>query len=115
MGSTLKRDDEDLNQALLPESPIKHGDDQDDQEPMHLASRVWIESKKLWYIVVPAIFSRLLSFSMSIITQAFAGHLGDIELAAVSIVVNVICGFSFGFLVYIQLSVGLVCFFNKYF
>lgn len=99
MGSSLNRDDEDLiNQALLPESSIKDdGDDEDedDQQPYnykHLASRVWIESKKLWHIVAPAILSRVLSFSMNLITQAFAGHLGDIQLAAISIVVNVICG-----------------------
>ena len=103
MGSTLERDDEDLiKQALLPESLIK--EDEDDQQPYnykHLASRVWIESKKLWHIVAPAILSRILSFSMNLITQAFVGHLGDIQPAAISIVVNFICGISFGFLVYI--------------
>ena len=43
----------------------------------------------------PAIVARLASFSMNVITQAFAGHLGDNELAAFSIVNNVILGFSF--------------------
>ncbi|KAM3360535.1 hypothetical protein P3S68_020247 [Capsicum galapagoense] len=57
----------------------------------------WI-SKKLWNIVGPAIFSRIASYSMFVITQAFAGHLGELELAAMSIASNVILGFDFGLL-----------------
>lgn len=72
--------------------------EQDDQN-QSLTKRVWIESKKLWQIVGPAIFSRLASYSMLVITQAFAGHLGDLELAAVSIANNVVVGFDFGLLV----------------
>ena len=74
-------------------------DDDDDDQDQDLARRVWIESKKLWHIVGPAIFSRLASYSMLIITQAFAGHLGDLELAATSIANNVVVGFDFGLLV----------------
>ena len=64
-----------------------------------LKRRVWVETKKLWQIVGPAMFSRLTSYSMLVITQAFAGHLGDLELAAISIVNNVIIGFNLGLLV----------------
>lgn len=65
-----------------------------------LAERVWTESKKLWRIVGPAVFSRIATFSMFIISQAFAGHLGDLELAAISIASNVILGFNLGLLVW---------------
>ena len=64
-----------------------------------LKKRVWVETKKLWTVVGPAIFSRLTTNSILVITQAFAGHLGDVELAAISIVINVILGFNFGLLV----------------
>lgn len=64
-----------------------------------LSTRIWVESKQLWHIVGPAIFSRVASYSMLVITQAFAGHLGDLELAAMSIANNVIVGFDFGLLV----------------
>ncbi|CAH2042803.1 unnamed protein product [Thlaspi arvense] len=37
-----------------------------------------------------AIFSRLTSYSMVVVTQAFAGHLGDVELAAISIAYNLL-------------------------
>jgi MATE family multidrug resistance protein len=71
----------------------------DDIVVQDLACRVGVESKKLWHIVGPAIFSRLTSYSMLVITQAFAGHLGDLELAGISIANNVIVGFDFGLLV----------------
>ncbi|KAI4325976.1 hypothetical protein MLD38_031335 [Melastoma candidum] len=70
-----------------------------DGDGQSLGRRVMIESKKLWHIVGPSIISRLASYSMFVITQAFAGHLGDLELAAISISVNVIVGFDFGLLV----------------
>jgi MATE family multidrug resistance protein len=84
--------------------PSKDGEDDQDQD---LARRVWIESKKLWHIVGPAIFSRLASYSMLIITQAFAGHLGDLELAAISIANNVIVGFDLGLLVLLDFSLAI--------
>ncbi|MQL41522.1 hypothetical protein EI012_26805, partial [Escherichia coli] len=62
----------------------------DEEQDQDLARKVWVESKKLWHIVGPAIFSRIASYSMLVITQAFAGHLGDLELAALSIANNVI-------------------------
>lgn len=70
-----------------------------DDDEIKLQDKVWIESKKLWRVAGPAIFSRLASFSMFVITQAFAGHLGDLELAAISISTNVILGFDFGLMV----------------
>ncbi|KAK7853397.1 protein detoxification 26, partial [Quercus suber] len=73
------------------------GQDVDDQE-QYLARRFWIESKKLWHVVGPSIFCRIASYSMVVITQAFAGHLGDLELAGISIAINVIIGFDFGLL-----------------
>ncbi|KAJ4714516.1 Protein DETOXIFICATION [Melia azedarach] len=75
----------------------------------NLAKRTWIESKKLWYIVGPAIFSRLASYSMLVITQAFAGHLGDLELAAISISNNVIIGFVLGLLLGMASALETLC------
>ncbi|KAF7129043.1 hypothetical protein RHSIM_Rhsim10G0170100 [Rhododendron simsii] len=83
----------------------KYRDGRDD-DSLDLSQRVWIESKKLWHIVGPSMFSRLATYSMFVITQAFAGHLGDHELAAVSIASSVVVGFNFGFLVLLH---SLVC------
>lgn len=84
--------------------PLKHEWKQDVDDNKDLLSRVWIESKKLWHIVGPAIFSRVASYSMNVITQALAGHLGDLELAAISIASIGILGFSFGVMVGISIS-----------
>lgn len=77
----------------------RHDELIDEDDDQRLGRRVWIESKKLWHIVGPAIFSRVASYSMVVITQAFAGHLGELELAAISIANNVIVGFDLGLLV----------------
>ncbi|XP_027093455.2 protein DETOXIFICATION 27-like isoform X1 [Coffea arabica] len=74
-----------------------------------LSSRVWTESKKLWHIVGPSIFSRVVSYSMNVITQAFAGHLGEVELASVSIANTVIVGFNFGFLLGMASALETLC------
>ncbi|KAK2428063.1 protein DETOXIFICATION [Trifolium repens] len=68
----------------------------DEDENEYLVRRVWIESKKLWQIAAPAIFNRVGNYSMLVITQVFAGHLGDMELAATSIAMNVILGLDLG-------------------
>ncbi|KAJ6739892.1 PROTEIN DETOXIFICATION [Salix purpurea] len=90
----------------LEEKSKRYDDDDDVQD---LACRVWIESKKLWQIVGPAIFSRLTSYSMLVITQAFAGHLGDLELAGISIANNVIVGFDFGLLLGMASALETLC------
>ena len=63
------------------------------------AKEWWVESKKLWHIMAPAIFQRIALFAINVVTQAFIGHLGDLELAAFSIAATVVAGFNFGFLV----------------
>ncbi|XVF59069.1 hypothetical protein PTKIN_Ptkin07bG0245200 [Pterospermum kingtungense] len=82
--------------------------DKDDHN-QSLAERVWIESKKLWQIVGPAIFCRLSTYSLLVITQAFAGHLGDLELIAISIAHNVIVGFNLGLLLGMASALETLC------
>ncbi|KMT08611.1 hypothetical protein BVRB_6g138880 [Beta vulgaris subsp. vulgaris] len=74
-----------------------------------LIRRSWVESKKLWHIVGPSIISRIASYTMLVITQAFAGHLGDLELAAVSIGCNVIVGFDFGLMLGMASALETLC------
>ncbi|KAK9231502.1 hypothetical protein WN943_021738 [Citrus x changshan-huyou] len=70
---------------------------QDDSD-QSLTRKFWTESKKLWHIVGPTIFNRVASYSLFVITQAFAGHLGDLELAAISIANNVVVALNYGLL-----------------
>ncbi|TVU30735.1 hypothetical protein EJB05_22371, partial [Eragrostis curvula] len=64
-----------------------------------LGKKVRDESSKLWVIVGPAVFSRLATYSMNVITQVFAGHLGDLELASVSLANTVVVGFNYGLMI----------------
>ncbi|KAK4803477.1 hypothetical protein SAY86_003294 [Trapa natans] len=73
-------------------------------EEQPLSRRLWVETKELWQILGPAIFSRMAAYCMNIISQAFAGHIGTVELAAFSIANTVIVGFNFGLLEHGELS-----------
>ncbi|XP_008804797.1 protein DETOXIFICATION 27-like [Phoenix dactylifera] len=90
-----------LSAALLEEKELDGG--------VGLARRTWEESKKLWRIVAPAIFSRVVTYSMNVITQAFAGHLGDLELAAMSIANTVVVGFNFGLMLGMASALETLC------
>lgn len=57
------------------------------------------EFKKVWRIAGPTIITSVSVFSLDVITAAFAGQLGDLELAAVSEVQNVLLGFVTGIMV----------------
>ncbi|CAI9779367.1 unnamed protein product [Fraxinus pennsylvanica] len=69
----------------------------------------WIESKKLWYLAAPAIFTTLCQYSLGAITQTLAGHLGTLELAAVSVENSVIAGFSFGVMLGMGSALETLC------
>ncbi|WOL09433.1 hypothetical protein Cni_G18186 [Canna indica] len=92
--------------------PLLHGSygEEDDQgKEVGLLKRSLIESKKLWRIVAPAIFSRVVSYSTNVITQAFAGHLGDLELASMSIANTVVVGFNFGLMLGMASALETLC------
>lgn len=63
-------------------------------EEEKLSKRLWLENKKLWVVAGPAIFSRFSTFGVSIITQAFIGHIGSTELAAYNIIATVLLRFA---------------------
>ena len=62
-------------------------------------SKSWQESKLLWHIAFPAILTAVFQFSIGFVTVGFVGHIGSVELAAVTVVENVIEGFAYGALV----------------
>ncbi|XP_019176646.1 PREDICTED: protein DETOXIFICATION 29-like isoform X2 [Ipomoea nil] len=67
------------------------------------------ESKKLWFLSGPAIFTSLCQYTIGAITQVFAGHLGTIELAAVSVENSVIAGLSFGIMLGMGSALETLC------
>ncbi|KAK9290341.1 hypothetical protein L1049_008508 [Liquidambar formosana] len=87
---------------LLPDS---NGAEEEDK----LAKRLWVESKKLWVVAAPAIFSRISSFGIFVISQAFIGHIGTTEMAALSIVFHVLVRFSIGILMGMSSGLETLC------
>ncbi|KAK4490360.1 hypothetical protein RD792_001036 [Penstemon davidsonii] len=95
-------DNQELNRPLLNQS-------QGENTSSAFADELWNESKKIWHIVGPTLISRLANASMSIVTQSFAGHIGDVELASVSIANNVIVGFNWGLLLGMASALETLC------
>ncbi|TKY65420.1 TRANSPARENT TESTA protein 12 [Spatholobus suberectus] len=68
-----------------------------------------VESIKLWQIGGPIAFSVLCNYGVNSFTNIFVGHLGDLELSAVSISLSVISNFSFGFLLGMASALETLC------
>jgi MATE family multidrug resistance protein len=64
-----------------------------------LRRRAWEENKRLWVVAGPSICARFASFGVTVISQAFIGHIGATELAAYALVSTVLMRFSNGILV----------------
>ncbi|KAI5679251.1 hypothetical protein M9H77_10201 [Catharanthus roseus] len=69
----------------------------------------YVETKKLWYLAAPAIFTSVSQYSIGAITQVFAGHVGTIQLAAVSVENSVIIGFGFGIMLGMGSALETLC------
>lgn len=59
----------------------------------------WKEAVKLWRVATLVACTSLFQYLVQSITTVFVGHLGDVELSAVSLSLSVICNIPFGFLV----------------
>ena len=89
-----KRDE--LHLSLLPQN---NAEKEVQEVKETLGWRIWAESKKMWVVAGPAIFTRFSTFGVSVITQAFIGHVGSTELAAYALVFTVFVRFANGVLV----------------
>jgi len=85
-----------LTAALLKKTTENGGEENDE---LGLKEKVWIESKKLWVVAAPSIFTKFSTYGVSLVTQGFVGHIGPTELAAYSITFTVLLRFSNGILV----------------
>ncbi|KAF8766223.1 hypothetical protein HU200_007730 [Digitaria exilis] len=67
------------------------------------------ESKNLWRVAGPVILASVFQFLIAFVTAAFVGHIGKVELAAVSIVNGVIEGLAFGLLLGMGSALETLC------
>ncbi|GMI88781.1 hypothetical protein like AT1G33110 [Hibiscus trionum] len=89
----------DLNQKLLTEG----------EEDVKFRQKLWRELKKMWIVAGPAIFTRFSTFGVTIISQAFIGHIGPTELAAYSLSLTVLLRFGNGVLLGMASALETLC------
>ena len=72
-----------------------------------LGAATWIEFKLLFYLAAPAVIVYLINYVMSMSTQIFSGHLGNLELAAASLGNTGIQVFAYGLMVLLCLLISM--------
>ncbi|KAL2498338.1 MATE efflux family protein [Abeliophyllum distichum] len=68
-----------------------------------------VESKKLWKLAGPAIFTSICQYSLGALTQTFSGFIGEMELAAVSVENSVVAGLAFGVMLGMGSALETLC------
>ncbi|KAJ8763773.1 hypothetical protein K2173_003555 [Erythroxylum novogranatense] len=74
-----------------------------------ICSATWIESKLLFHLAAPAVIVYMINYVMSMSTQIFSGHLGNLELAAASLGNTGIQIFAYGLMLGMGSAVETLC------
>ncbi|XVF53554.1 hypothetical protein PTKIN_Ptkin05aG0108100 [Pterospermum kingtungense] len=69
----------------------------------------WIETMKMWKIAGPIAFQIICQYGTNSFTNIFVGHIGNVELSAVTISLTVIGTFSFGFMLGMGSALETLC------
>lgn len=105
-------EEDNINQTLLTKekSVQENGvEDKEEDENLPLKTRVWRETKTMWVVAGPAIFTRVSTFGINVISQAFIGHIGSTQLAAFSLVFTVLIRFANGILLGMASALETLC------
>nr|GMD94561.1 protein DETOXIFICATION 33 [Ipomoea batatas] len=97
---------------LLEHSNNNHNGEVGKQQPLRLKGKIiefGDESKKLWTIAGPAIFTAICQYSLGALTQTFAGQVGELELAAVSVENSVVAGLAYGVMLGMGSALETLC------
>ncbi|RVW80817.1 Protein detoxification 21 [Vitis vinifera] len=81
----------------------------EEEGQQQIKEKVWGETKRLWIVAGPAIFTRFSTFGINIISQAFIGHIGPTELAAYALVITVLLRFANGILLGMASALETLC------
>ncbi|KAJ8538433.1 hypothetical protein K7X08_027654 [Anisodus acutangulus] len=101
----------------LSEKLLKNGEDQEEIKERNiiveieerLRDKILSESKKLWVVAAPAIFTRFSTFGVNVISLAFIGHIGATELAAYALVFTVLLRFCIGIILGMASGLETLC------
>ncbi|KAF5942899.1 hypothetical protein HYC85_020541 [Camellia sinensis] len=89
---------------------VNNNDEEEDRKPVRAVVREFgNESKRLWKIAGPAIFTSICQYSLGALTQTFAGQLSELDLAAVSVENSVIAGLAFGVMLGMGSALETLC------
>ncbi|TKY62817.1 TRANSPARENT TESTA protein 12 [Spatholobus suberectus] len=97
---------EELKEKLLHQPNNSLGSAEEEES---LGKRVWEESKKMWVVAGPAIFTRFSTFGITVVSQSFIGHIGSTELAAYALVITVLVRFANGVLIGMASALETLC------
>ncbi|KAF3446262.1 hypothetical protein FNV43_RR11441 [Rhamnella rubrinervis] len=81
----------------------------EEREDLGLVKEFGEESKRLWKLAGPAIFTAICQYSLGALTQTFAGLVGELDLAAVSVENSVIAGLAFGVMLGMGSALETLC------
>ncbi|KAK4282053.1 hypothetical protein QN277_013474 [Acacia crassicarpa] len=95
--------------AKLPLLRNKKESAEEEDEALSLVERIWKESKMMWVVAFPAIFTRFSTFGIHVTGQAFVGHIGSKELAAYALVFTVLLRFANGILLGMSSALSTLC------
>ncbi|KAL6012425.1 Protein DETOXIFICATION 33 [Asimina triloba] len=74
-----------------------------------LPTQFLVESKKLWKIAGPVIFTIICQYSLGASTQTFIGQVGNLELAAFAVANSVIGGLAYGIMLGMGSALETLC------
>ncbi|XP_075104149.1 protein DETOXIFICATION 21-like isoform X1 [Nicotiana tabacum] len=87
----------DISEKLLSDKEVK------------LKDKLWDETKKMWVIAAPAMFTKFSTFGVTVISHSFVGHIGSNELAAYALVSTVLLRFGNGILLGMASGLETLC------
>ncbi|KAJ9563903.1 hypothetical protein OSB04_009063 [Centaurea solstitialis] len=79
------------------------------QKEGDLQRKIWIESRKIWRIALPAIISRVFAFGTLVVTQSFIGHISATDLAGYALVQTLTVRFVNGILLGMSSATDTLC------
>ncbi|KAH0721750.1 hypothetical protein KY290_006167 [Solanum tuberosum] len=95
----------DISEKLLSEVQAV----EDGEKEANFKEKLWNETKKMWVIAAPAMFTKFSTFGVTVITHSFVGHIGPNELAAYALVSTVLLRFGNGILMGMASGLETLC------
>ncbi|KAF2306821.1 hypothetical protein GH714_021703 [Hevea brasiliensis] len=74
-----------------------------------LKGRILVENKKIWKVGFPAMLARVTQFGMFVVTQAFIGHVGKLQLAGYALIQIITIRFANGILLGMSSATETLC------